>query len=73
MGLSIVIVIIIITVLVSLNAFNNSGLMERMIYSPYLTKHEKEHYRVLSHVLVHADGTHLLFNMMSLYFLGTFL
>lgn len=73
MGLSIVIVIIIITVLVSMNAFNNSSLMDRMIYSPYLAKHEKEHYRVLSHILIHADASHLMFNMMSLYFLGTFL
>jgi membrane associated rhomboid family serine protease len=73
MGLSFVVGIIIITVLVSLNAFKNSSLMDKMMYSAYLSKHQKEHYRVLSHLLVHKDASHLLFNMMSLYFLGTFL
>ncbi len=73
MGLSFVIGIIIITVLVSLNAFNNSSLMDKMMYSAYLSKHQKEHYRMLSHLLVHSDVSHLMFNMMSLYFLGTFL
>lgn len=73
MGLSFVIVIIAITVLVSLNAFNNSSLKDKMMYSAYLSKHKREHYRILSHILIHADASHLLFNMMSLYFLGTLL
>lgn len=43
------------------------------MYSAYLSKHKREHYRILSHILIHADASHLLFNMMSLYFLGTLL
>lgn len=43
------------------------------MYSAYLSKHQNQHYRMLSHLLVHLDISHLMFNMMSLYFLGTFL
>lgn len=73
MSLSLLFIIIAITVLVSVNAFKDNGLKDRFMYSPYLSKHKRDHYRVLSHMLVHADGSHLLFNMMSLYFLGEFL
>lgn len=62
--------IIIATILVSLKAMNDEGLKEKWMYSPYLVKHSKESYRVLSHIFIHADMPHLIFNMMSLYFLG---
>lgn len=66
-------IIIIVTVLVSLNAFNKSLVLDKMVYSPYRVKHEKEYYRLVSHMFIHADSVHLIFNMMSLYFLGSFL
>jgi membrane associated rhomboid family serine protease len=47
--------------------------MEKLIYSPYRSKHYREYYRMLGHILIHADSTHLIFNMMSLYFLGSLL
>lgn len=70
---SFLMIIIIVTVLVSLNAFNKSRILDKMVYSPYRVKHEKEYYRLLSHMFIHADSVHLIFNMMSLYFLGSFL
>ena len=70
MSLSILMLILIITVVVSLNAMNNNSLKDKMMFIPYNCKHYKESYRVISHVVVHADFSHLLFNMMSLYFLG---
>ena len=66
-------IIIIVTVIVSLNAFKDNALMDKLIYSPYRSKHNREYYRMLGHILIHADSTHLIFNMMSLYFLGSLL
>lgn len=71
--ISFLMIIIIVTVLVSLNAFNKSLILDKMVYSPYRVKHEKEYYRLISHMFIHADSVHLIFNMMSLYFLGSFL
>lgn len=61
-------IILIVTIIVSLNAFKNGSLMDKLIYSPYRIKHNREYYRMLGHLLIHADSTHLIFNMMSLYF-----
>ena len=66
-------IILIVTIIVSLNAFKNGSLMDQLIYSPYRSKHNREYYRMLGHLLIHADSTHLIFNMMSLYFLGSLL
>lgn len=70
MSFSFLYLIIIITVIVSLNAFKNNELMSKLMYSPYKCKHDKEYYRILGHVVIHADSTHLIFNMLSLFFLG---
>ncbi len=66
-------IIIILTVVVSLNAFKDQNLLEKYIYSPYKAKHNNQYYRILSHLLIHGDTTHLIFNMLSLYFLGNVL
>lgn len=63
-------IIIGITVLISYNTFNDPNLFDKLHFSAYRIKHNKEYYRFLSNVLIHADPTHLLFNMMSLFFLG---
>ena len=73
MGFSFLYIIMIGTVIVSLNAFKDQQLLEKMIYSPYKCKHNREFYRTLSHIIIHADSTHLIFNMLSLYFLGSIL
>jgi membrane associated rhomboid family serine protease len=70
MTINILIIIIIITVGISLKAFNDRGFLERWMYLPYLVKHEKQYYRTFSHVFIHADYGHLIFNMISLFFLG---
>jgi membrane associated rhomboid family serine protease len=64
------IVIIGITSLISLHAFSDNAIFERLLFSPYRIKHHKEYYRLLSNVLVHSDLIHLIFNMLSLFFLG---
>ena len=58
-----------ITCLVSFAAFSNPRLMERLILWPPAVQ-RGEYYRLLSYGLIHADGTHLLFNMITLWSFG---
>ncbi|MES2799605.1 MAG: rhomboid family intramembrane serine protease [Bacteroidota bacterium] len=71
MVVSVLLILIGITSLISYNGFNDQRISQKLAFSPYLIVHHKEWHRMISHVLIHADFTHLLFNMMSLYFLGT--
>jgi membrane associated rhomboid family serine protease len=63
-------IILAATVLVSWRAFEQSGLFEKLLHSPYKVKHQKQYYRLLSHMLVHADGIHLALNMFVFYSFG---
>jgi membrane associated rhomboid family serine protease len=71
--ISVLTILIGVTIIISLNGFNNNNLKERLLFVPFRIKHNNEHLRIISHVLIHADLTHLAFNMFSLYFLGSFL
>lgn len=61
--------IIIVTVIVSLVAWQNNGLMSRLIFYPPAVN-KGQWYRFITHGFIHADSTHLLFNMFTLYFFG---
>ncbi len=63
-------IIIAITCIVSFAAFNDFALMRRLILWPPAVERDKQYYRLISYGLVHADGQHLLFNMITLYFFG---
>jgi len=69
--MNIVSIIIVITVLISFQANKNPDLKQRFLYIPYQLKHNNEYYRLISHIFIHADISHLAFNMISLYFLGS--
>jgi membrane associated rhomboid family serine protease len=59
-----------ITVLVSWLAWQNPRLLDRlMLWSPAITRKGEVH-RLVTYGFVHADGQHLLFNMITLYFFG---
>ncbi|MDD5570043.1 MAG: rhomboid family intramembrane serine protease [Bacteroidales bacterium] len=62
--------IIIITVIVSITAFQNKELFYKFSFSPYSVIHQKQWYRTFSHALIHADWVHLLINMFVLYSFG---
>jgi len=64
-------IIIGITVVVSIIAFNNVVLFERLKFSPYDIKHRNEGWRFVSYGLVHAGWLHLLINMWVLYSFGS--
>jgi len=66
-------IIVGLTCLISIQAFNKQNFQDQCLYVPYNVKHYNEYYRILSHMLVHADFTHLAFNMISLYYLGSYL
>ena len=64
------IIIIAVTCLVSYMAWQNKQLMERLIFwSPAIKQGQYE--RFVTHGFIHADGTHLLFNMFTFYFFGS--
>jgi membrane associated rhomboid family serine protease len=59
------------TVLVSWSAFNNRNLLDRLLLWPPAVARRKQYDRLLTHGFVHADWSHLLFNMITLYFFGS--
>ncbi len=62
--------IVAINVVVSLLAFGNGELLNRLIFNPYQVKHRKQYYRVITHAFIHGDFLHLLFNMYVLWSFG---
>jgi membrane associated rhomboid family serine protease len=70
--LTITLIIIILTGIISFTAFNNQKIIDDLIFfPPAITKHN-QWYRFFTCGLIHADLTHLLFNMFSLYMFGEF-
>lgn len=70
MQFSITIIIIIITVVISFGAFNNSRIMDDLIFYPPAITKRNQWYRFLTSGFLHADYMHLFFNMLTLYFFG---
>jgi len=66
----ITITIIVITSIVSILAFQNKSMMERMLFYPPAVRRGEWH-RLFTYGLLHADYMHLIFNMFTLYFFAT--
>lgn len=66
-------IIIGITVLISIQGFNSKDFSYRMSFSPYLVKHYNQKARFFTHMFVHADWGHLIFNMISFYMFGEYM
>src|SRR5690606_25644040 len=64
----ITILIIGVTVLFSMNAFNSYSLFERYKFQPQAILKGREFDRLLTSGFLHVDMTHLLFNMLTLFF-----
>lgn len=62
--------IVIITVIISLIAFKNNNVMNRLIFWPPAIQ-KGQYDRFITHGFIHADGTHLIFNMITLFFFGS--
>jgi membrane associated rhomboid family serine protease len=70
MSVTLIYSIIIITCIVSIYCFSNTNTMNKLMLSPYDVVHDKQVYRVISHLFIHADWMHLIFNMYVLYMFG---
>ncbi|HEY6063923.1 MAG TPA: rhomboid family intramembrane serine protease [Chitinophagaceae bacterium] len=70
--LTITLIIIILTVIISFTAFNNQKIIDDLIFYPPAITRRNQWYRFFTCGLIHADITHLLFNMFSLYLFGEF-
>lgn len=62
-------IIIAATAIISIMAFSNNALMHRLIFYPPAVK-QGQWYRLFTYGILHADYTHLIFNMFTLFFFG---
>ncbi len=63
-------ILIIGTILISMAAWRNQGLFQKLILHPYTVVHQRQYYRLLSSGFIHQGWMHLLFNMLALFFFG---
>ncbi|WP_162428081.1 rhomboid family intramembrane serine protease [Pontibacter pudoricolor] len=68
--MSVTLILIIITAGISWYAFSNHNLMEKWIFYPYTVNRDNSWHRFITSGFLHADFTHLFFNMFTLYFFG---
>jgi membrane associated rhomboid family serine protease len=71
--MSLTLILVIMTGLVSFQAFNNPELLYKLRFHPVSIKDQGQWYRFLSHGFVHASWEHLLINMFVLYQFGEFI
>jgi len=62
--------IIIVTALFSIAAFNQPDLMYRYNFSPYQVVHRGQWYRIFTHAFLHVGWDHLIVNMIVLFSFG---
>jgi membrane associated rhomboid family serine protease len=66
--------ILLLTVIISLmGLYSQPKLVTRYLFRPYYLVRDRQYYTLISSGLVHGNGSHLLFNMLSLYFFGPLL
>jgi membrane associated rhomboid family serine protease len=65
--MSVTLILIIITVGISIYAWSNQELLQKWIFHPYSVRKKHEYYRFITSGFLHADWTHLLFNMFSFF------
>lgn len=58
------------TVLVSYMSFQNASLMEKLRFNAAKIIQNKEYYRLVTHAFIHVSWSHLMVNMLVLYFFG---
>lgn len=59
-----------VTAVISYIAFSNHELANKLQFNAAQIIHRKQYYRLVSHAFIHANWTHLIVNMMVLYFFG---
>ncbi|HEY4290547.1 MAG TPA: rhomboid family intramembrane serine protease [Puia sp.] len=67
---SFTVVVVVLTCLISLAAFNSSKILDDLIFWPPAISMRHQYYRFITCGFIHADFLHLAFNMFTLYFFG---
>jgi membrane associated rhomboid family serine protease len=70
MEFSLTTALLVITVVISLYAMNQREVLNKFMMNPYRVVHRGQYHRLLTSGFIHKDFTHLIFNMLSLYFFG---
>ena len=65
-------VLIAFTALISIQAFNKREWFSKLQFNPYQVYHRREWHRMLTHGFLHANWTHLIVNMLVLFFFGPY-
>lgn len=68
--MNLTIILIIVTVILSITAWNKQELQHKWIFNPYLVYTKKQYWRFLTSGFLHSNGMHLFFNMLALFFFG---
>lgn len=68
----ITIIIIIITCITSIKAFQSRETTSKLVFSPYLIKRRGEWHRFLTSGFIHGSWVHLFFNMYVLFLFGSY-
>lgn len=68
--MTVTIFILVLTILISIQAMENSEMKYKMMFNPVFCWRDNQWYRVLSHALIHSNWMHLIFNMYVLYMFG---
>lgn len=68
----ITLIIIAVTSVISYQAFKNRALVDKLIFYPP-DVNRGEWYRLITYGVLHADYTHLIFNMLTLYIFGSYI
>ncbi len=68
--MSITFIIIAVTSIISFRGWKKRELLYRRMFNAYDVVHNKQYSRLITHAFLHADTSHLIFNMLTLYFFG---
>ena len=71
MQLSVTVILVLVTALVSWRAFSDRALLERLLLWPPAITRRHQYDRLVAYGFVHADWSHLLFNMFTLWSFGS--
>ena len=65
--------LLVANVVLSIAAFNNAALVDRLLFDINRIRRNKEWYRGITSGFIHGDPFHLFMNMLALYFMGPYL
>lgn len=71
-SITITLIILLLTCIISFTAFSNEKLMDDLIFYPPAISNRHQWYRFITNGFIHADLTHLAFNMFSFYMFGDY-